>query len=64
MYGILTTTDSVTGATGLIWGLAGITAIYLVLGTITVMVLRRVAHQFRAGAEVPTPYGPMSGDGY
>ena len=64
VYGILTTTDSVTGATGLIWGLAGITAIYLVLGTITVMVLRRVAHQFRAGAEVPTPYGPMSAEGY
>lgn len=57
-YGILRTADAVTAASGLIWSLAVITAIYLVLGTVTVLVLRRIAVQFRSGEEVATPYGP------
>jgi len=58
VQGILRTADSVTEATGLVWSLLTVTALYLVLGAITVLVLRRIADQFRSGEEVATPYGP------
>jgi cytochrome bd ubiquinol oxidase subunit I len=58
VQGILRTADAVSGASGLVWSLTAVTAIYLVLGTVTVLVLRRIADQFRSGEDVATPYGP------
>jgi cytochrome d ubiquinol oxidase subunit I len=59
VQGFLRTADAVTEATGVIWSLLAVTALYLVLGTITVLVLRRIADEFRSGEEVATPYGPL-----
>ena len=56
--GILRVDEAVTQASGLIWGLVAITIVYLILATVTVLVLRRIAIQLRSGDEVGTPYGP------
>jgi cytochrome d ubiquinol oxidase subunit I len=61
VHGVLRTADAVTGASGLIWGLAAITVIYLGLGTVTVLVLRWAAAAFRRGDDVAAPYGPVTG---
>lgn len=58
VHGLVRTAEAVTPAPGLIWGLSAIVVIYLGLGTITVLVLRRMARQFETGEEVSTPYGP------
>ena len=57
-YGFVRVADAVTAASGLIWGLVGITVVYLVLGTFTVIVLKRMARQFELGEEAPAPYAP------
>jgi cytochrome d ubiquinol oxidase subunit I len=57
-YEVLRVKDAVTEASGLIWGLAVISMVYLILGTFTVIVLKRMAQAFERGEEAPAPYAP------
>src|SRR5215208_217791 len=60
VYRVMRTEDAVTGASG-VWGtFAAALAIYAVLGTATLLVLRTMSRRWReAGeAEVEVPYGP------
>jgi cytochrome d ubiquinol oxidase subunit I len=57
-YGVLRVRDAVTEATGLVWGLGAIVVVYAILGTFTVLVLKRMARQFERGEDAPAPYAP------
>lgn len=58
VYGIVRTSDAVTAAPGIVWVAAITTAVYLVLGTVTIGVLRLMSRRFARGEDVPAPYGP------
>jgi cytochrome d ubiquinol oxidase subunit I len=60
VYQRLRTEDAVTGATGIWWSLAGVLALYLVLGVATALVLRAMARRWRERDvdEAEVPYGP------
>jgi cytochrome d ubiquinol oxidase subunit I len=58
VQGVLRVSDAVTDAGGLVWSLIAITVVYLILGYITVRVLRSMAGRLEAGDEAPAPYGP------
>jgi cytochrome d ubiquinol oxidase subunit I len=56
---VLRVSEAATEAAGLLWSLTAITAVYIVLGALTVAVLRGMARRFEAGRDAPTPYGPI-----
>ena len=58
VHGVVRTADAVTAAEGIVVTAAAITALYLVLGVVTLAVLRRMSRRFAAGEDVATPYGP------
>ena len=58
VQGVLKVSDAVTDAGGLVWSLAAIVVVYLILGAITVTVLRRMARRLDVGEDAPAPYGP------
>ena len=61
VQGVLKVSDAVTDASGLIWSLSAIVVVYLILGAVTVTVLKRMAGRLEAGEEAPAPYGPGPG---
>jgi cytochrome d ubiquinol oxidase subunit I len=62
VYGILRTADAVSPAPGLFLGFYAVVAIYVALTALTVLVLRRLAHQHdtpapqEVDAEPPDPH--------
>ena len=58
VYGLVRTEDAVSAAGGIVVTATVISAIYLVLGAITIAVLRSMSKRFSAGRERATPYGP------
>jgi cytochrome d ubiquinol oxidase subunit I len=66
VYEMMRTSEAVTGAGGIWISLATVIALYLALGTATVLVLRAMARRWRedaAGPEAPEPYAPSAGVG-
>jgi cytochrome d ubiquinol oxidase subunit I len=59
--GVMRTSDAVTGASGVWLTFSVVLVLYALLGTATVIVLRRIAKRWREpGADVDVPYGPHS----
>jgi cytochrome d ubiquinol oxidase subunit I len=60
VYEVMRTEDAVTGASGVWVTFAAALALYAVLGTATVLVLRTMSRRWRSAgeAEVEVPYGP------
>ena len=58
VYGIVRTADAVSKADGIVVTAAAITVTYLVLGAVTLTVLRLMSRSFAKGEEVAAPYGP------
>jgi cytochrome d ubiquinol oxidase subunit I len=58
VYGLVRTEDAVTAAGGIVWTATAISVIYVVLGVVTVGVLRSMSRRFASGEEIATPYGP------
>ncbi len=58
VQGVLRTADAVSNADGLVTTAITISAVYLALGTITIMALRWIGQRFAAGEVVVAPYGP------
>jgi len=60
VQGVMRTSEAITGASGVWVTFSIVLALYAVLGTVTVLVLRRMARRWREqGAEaVEVPYGP------
>ena len=58
VHQIVRTADAVSAADGIVVTAAAVTGIYMVLGTISIVVLRLMGARFRAGEPVPAPYGP------
>jgi cytochrome d ubiquinol oxidase subunit I len=60
IYGVLRTQDAITTAPGLGTVFAGFTALYIVLATLTVWLLRRLARGAPAALEPPVPLAAAS----
>jgi len=58
VYGIVRTSDAVSAANGIVVSAVAVTLAYLVLGTVTLTVLRLMSRSFAEGEEVAAPYGP------
>jgi cytochrome d ubiquinol oxidase subunit I len=58
VYEVMRTEDAVTQADGVEYSLAGVTILYALLGTATVLVLRAMTRRWRAAEDVDVPYGP------
>ena len=58
VWQIVRTQDAVSASTGIVASAITISALYVVLGVITVVVLRVIARRMEAGEDVETPYGP------
>lgn len=58
VYGIVRTSDAVSAANGIVVSAVAVTLTYLVLGTVTLTVLRLMSRSFAEGEEVAAPYGP------
>jgi cytochrome d ubiquinol oxidase subunit I len=63
VYGLLTTADAATTSGGVVGTLSLIVALYAVLGTATIVILRTMARRWRSSeTQEPTvPYGPPPG---
>ena len=62
VYEVMRTEDAVTGASGVWVTFSIVLVLYAVLGTATVLILRRMARRWREEGEeaVAVPYGPPS----
>ena len=58
VWHIVRTSDAVSASTGIIASAIAISALYVVLGIITVVVLRIIGKRMDAGEDIDTPYGP------
>ncbi len=60
VYEVMRTSEAVTGASGIWVSFSIVLAVYAVLGIATVLILRTMAHRWRAAevAEAEVPYGP------
>jgi cytochrome d ubiquinol oxidase subunit I len=58
VYNVMRTEDAVTGASGVWVTFGAVLAIYAVLGTATVLILRTMSRRWREAGEVEVPYGP------
>ncbi|MGI9666253.1 MAG: cytochrome ubiquinol oxidase subunit I [Acidimicrobiia bacterium] len=53
------TTDAVSSSSGIVVSAIAISLIYVVLGILTVTVIRIIGRRMREGEDVPAPYGPL-----
>jgi cytochrome bd ubiquinol oxidase subunit I len=59
VYGVMRTEDAVTGASGVWLTFSIVLVLYALLGTATVLILRRMARRWREDGEaIAVPYGP------
>jgi cytochrome d ubiquinol oxidase subunit I len=58
VWQIVRTSDAVSASTGIVASAIAISTLYIVLGTVTIVVLRIIARRMDAGDDVHTPYGP------
>ena len=56
------TSDAVSASTGIVASAIAISALYVVLGIVTIIVIRVIARRMDAGEDVETPYGPTGYD--
>jgi cytochrome d ubiquinol oxidase subunit I len=61
VWQIVRTSDAVSASTGIVASAIGISALYVVLGIVTIVVLRVIGKRMEAGEDVETPYGPSGG---
>ncbi|MCL1593967.1 MAG: cytochrome ubiquinol oxidase subunit I [Actinomycetia bacterium] len=62
VWEIVRTRDAVSESTGIIASAIAISLLYVVLGVITIAVLRVMSRRMEAGEDVETPYGPSEID--
>lgn len=58
VWEIVRTSDAVSASTGIVASAITISVLYLILGIVTLAVLRTIARRMEAGEDVETPYGP------
>jgi len=61
VWQIVRTSDAVSASTGIVASAIAISSLYVVLGIITIVVLRVIGRRMEAGEDVETPYGPTGG---
>ena len=61
VWQIVRTSDAVSASTGIVATAITISAVYVALGIITLIVVRVIGRRMEAGEDVETPYGPQGG---
>ena len=61
VWHLVRTSDAVSASTGIVASAIAISALYVVLGIVTIIVLRIIGGRMDAGDDVETPYGPPGG---